>query len=156
MPVSWLGCWAALETSVSHAESAGDRPTKGHLPKRGFGHVAVLGMSQRPIHLPQEHRIAPSKLTGYLLHPSNSQGKAAFFQRMGFSLENWPALQQALLMHAESATLIDVLAGPYGERYILSGPLLTPIGRVPPPLLTAVWMREHSQHWAKLITAYPS
>ena len=120
MPVSWLGCWAALETSVSHAESAGDRPTKGHLPKRGFGHVAVLGMSQRPIHLPQERRIAPSKLTGYLLHPSNSQGKAAFFQRMGFSLENWPALQQALLMHAESATLIDVLAGHKGLLTLIS------------------------------------
>ena len=113
-------------------------------------------MSQRPIHLPQERRIAPSKLTGYLLHPSNSQGKAAFFQRMGFSLENWPALQQALLIHAESAALINVLAGPYGERYILSGPLSTPIGRVTPPLLTAVWMREHHQPWAKLITAYPS
>lgn len=113
-------------------------------------------MSQRPIHLPQERWIAPSKLTGYLLHPSNSQGKAAFFQRMGFSLENWPALQQALLMHAESATLINVLAGPYGERYILSGQLLTPIGRVPPPLVTAVWMSEHQQHGVKLITAYPS
>ncbi|WP_425389191.1 DUF6883 domain-containing protein [Curvibacter gracilis] len=77
-------------------------------------------MSQRPIHLPQERRIAPSKLTGYLLHPSNSQGKAAFFQRMGFSLENWPALQQALLMHAESATLIGVLAGHKGLLTLIS------------------------------------
>jgi hypothetical protein len=77
-------------------------------------------MSQRPIHLPKERRIAPSKLTGYLLHPSNSQGKAAFFQRMGFSLEDWPALQQALLMHAESATLIDVLAGHKGLLTLIS------------------------------------
>jgi hypothetical protein len=64
MPVSWLGCWAALDTRASHAESAGDRPAKGHLPERGFGHVAVLGMSQRPIHLPQERRIAPSNVHG--------------------------------------------------------------------------------------------
>lgn len=113
-------------------------------------------MSQAPIHLPLERRIAPSKLTGYLLHPSNSQGKAAFFERMGFSLATWPALHQALLMHANSAPLIDVLAGPYGERYILSGPLLTPTGRLPPPLLTAVWMREPGHLWVKLITAYPS
>ena len=48
--------------------------------------------------LPAPCRIDRSKVCQYLLHPTNSRGKASFFQACGFVLERWEELCDALAM----------------------------------------------------------
>jgi hypothetical protein len=105
--------------------------------------------------LPPNRHIDRSKIEGYLLHPINGRGKAAFFQAFGFSLARWEALRDALLDHAASGHLSEAVVSPYGTRYIVRGGLHTPDGRNPQPLVCSVWQADNGVGGVRLITAYP-
>jgi hypothetical protein len=59
--------------------------------------------------LPPDRYVDRSKIEDYLLHPINGRGKAAFFEAYGFSLARWDELHSALLEHAASGRLAELV-----------------------------------------------
>ena len=110
----------------------------------------------KPLILPDIRRIDRSKIDGYLLHPINGRGKAAFFQAYGFALVRWEELRDALLDHAATGQLQQVVASPYGRRYSVHGGLRTPSRREPQPVVCSVWQADNDADDVRLITAYPA
>lgn len=106
--------------------------------------------------LPQKRQIDESKLVDYLLHPVNGQGKAGFFTPYGFTQSEWWTLKASLLAHANENPVTEVVASKYGTKYIVTGVLRTPSGRVPLPVLTTVWQQDLGTSHVRLITAYPA
>ena len=99
--------------------------------------------------------VPQAKITDYLLsltHESG-KGKAGFFNRFGFSLEQWEALASALLLHAADNEVAKVEDSPFGKRYVIEGDMQTPDGRV--PKVRAVWFIDNEQAIPRFVTAYP-
>lgn len=99
--------------------------------------------------------IDEAKMTNYLLsveHPAG-RAKARFFHHFGFGLEAWEMLRTALLEHARNHAIASREATPYGMKYVIEGPLVTPGGRN--PMVRAVWFVESGQEYPRFVTAYP-
>lgn len=100
-------------------------------------------------------RIDRAKITDYLLnlvHP-DGRGKAIFFMRFGFRIEDWEMLAAALKEVGMSNPITSVMESPYGTRYTVDGPLRSPDGRS--PRVRTVWIVE-AENPPRLITAYPN
>jgi hypothetical protein len=98
--------------------------------------------------------IEEDKIRHYLLasgHPAG-RGKAAFFQRLGFSPAAWEKLRDGLLDHARSARLLAINDTPFGRKYVLEGPLPSPDGRN--PRVRGVWFLAVGETRPRLVTAY--
>jgi hypothetical protein len=98
--------------------------------------------------------IEEQKIRYYLLasgHPAG-QGKAAFFQRFGFSPVAWERLREALLDHARSAGVVAVEDTRFGRKYIVEGRLSSPDGRN--PRLRVIWYVATGETIPRLVTAY--
>lgn len=97
------------------------------------------------------------KLVAYLLdsgHPDNG-GKADFFFRFGFKAEEHGSFARALLDHAVNTEVALTSKGFDGiSRYVLEGPLVTPLGRS--PKVRSIWVIERDQTLPRFITAYPA
>jgi hypothetical protein len=101
-------------------------------------------------------QVDEAKITTYLLNDATSRGKAAFFLRLGFQIEQWQVLAEALKAHARNNPVTSAVDSPYGRRYSVDGPIDTPDKRDPRPLVRAVWIVEHESQAPRLITAYPA
>jgi hypothetical protein len=106
--------------------------------------------------LPADRRIDRNKIDDYLLHPVKGRGKAAFFHAYGFTAERWHEMRDALLAQAAAGAVLEVVASPYGSRYIVRGSLGTPSGREPQPMVCTVWQADNGIEGVRLITAYPA
>lgn len=104
---------------------------------------------------PEQLRVDPLKITGYLLSEANSRGKATFFLRMGFHPDRWQELAEAIKAQARTHRVISQLDSPYGTRYGVDGELVTPDGRQPRPRIRTVWILEAGSQIPRLITAHP-
>jgi hypothetical protein len=105
--------------------------------------------------LPESLRIDKTKIVEYLLHPGNSQGKAEFFFRYGFQVEDWSVLADALMAHAKSNPIAQTVDSEWGSRYSVDGPLYTPSARQPNPMVRTIWQRDCGLDEGRLITAHP-
>ena len=101
--------------------------------------------------------IPVEKLVAYLLdpgHPDNG-GKADFFSRFGFKVETPGPFAQALLNHALNTEIAITSTGFDGStRYVLDGPLETPLGRS--PKVRSIWVIERNQTLPRFVIAYPA
>lgn len=95
------------------------------------------------------------KITGYLLSETHEDGKskAAFFLRLGFSVAQWEVMRDALLAHAATYEVANILDTARGKHYAVEGALITPTGRT--PLVRSVWALETGHTTPRFITAYP-
>jgi hypothetical protein len=103
-----------------------------------------------------EDAIVPeAKITHYLLSPTHRDGrhKAAFFRSFGFTSEDWPVLASALLLHARTHEVVEIAPTPFGQNYVVEGPLPSPDGRA--PNVRVVWFVANGAETATLATAYP-
>jgi len=103
-----------------------------------------------------ERAVVPSrKITRYLLCTGHRDGrhKAVFFRSFGFSLEAWETLASALISHACVHNVTGIIPTPFGQNYLVEGPLPTPDGRA--PVLRVVWFIAIGAETATLATAYP-
>lgn len=103
-----------------------------------------------------ERAVVPSrKITHYLLSTGHRDGqhKAAFFRGFGFKLEPWETLASALLNHARTHEVKEIVPTPFGQNYVVEGPLPAPDGRA--PTVRAVWFIANNAEIATLATAYP-
>jgi len=99
--------------------------------------------------------IEESKVTGYLLSMDHPYGrhKAEFFQRFGFSTDNWGVLVTALRNHAINQKVVKADDTPFGSKYIIDGPVETPDARN--PSIRSVWCIETNEETPRFVTAYP-
>jgi len=97
--------------------------------------------------------VTKAKIVEYLLSQINEDGKVGFFTRFGFSVAEWEILANMLLVHATEYEVAKIMTTQYGTKYIVDGRLSTPDGRN--PYVRTVWLIEHDQVIARLITAYP-
>jgi hypothetical protein len=99
--------------------------------------------------------IPERKIVDYLLsfsHP-DGRGKAVFFSRFGFDVAHWQILAQSLQQHATTHDVAAVDHTPFGTRYVIEGPLLSPDGRN--PSIRVVWFIATGETIPVLVTAYP-
>lgn len=99
--------------------------------------------------------IPRSKLENYLLSVTHSsgRGKALFFTRFGFTVDEWEVLAEALREHALQQELVKIEETVFGTRYVIEGPLRTPIGRW--PTVRSVWFIDEGGVVLRFVTAYP-
>ena len=103
-----------------------------------------------------EQAVVPDrKITHYLLSTTHRDGqhKATFFRGFGFTSEDWPALVSALLQHARTYEVVEITPTPFGQNYVVEGPLPAPDGRT--PRVRVVWFIANGAETATLATAYP-
>jgi hypothetical protein len=103
-----------------------------------------------------ERAVVPSrKITHYLLSTAHRDGqhKATFFRGFGFRLEAWETLASALLNHARTHEVTEVVPTPFGQNYVVEGSLPAPDGRS--PNVRAVWFIANREEIVTLATAYP-
>ena len=96
-----------------------------------------------------------SKLVDYLLnsaHPDNA-GKAAFFQRLGFTLYNWPEMAKALQNVGRNFDASETLENKHGIKYVVGGMLNGVNGRIAP--VRSIWIIDCGDSVPRLVTAYP-
>ena len=100
--------------------------------------------------------VSQEKIVGYLLNPlhPDGAGKAQFFDALGFHVDQWIALADALrnvIAAAEATSRVD---SAHGTKYIVDGSIDTPSGRI--VRVRTVWIVDAGESSPRLVTAYPS
>jgi len=100
-------------------------------------------------------RVDREKIIEYLLCESHPDGraKAAFFAKLGFTVEQWEILAESLRKHGMTNPVVKTVRSEYGVSYCAEGPIETQ-GGVRPNIRT-VWIIEEGVSEPRLITAYP-
>ncbi len=99
--------------------------------------------------------VPEQKLVKYLLSETHTIGKAKakYFRSLGYTEENADQLEDALVMIAKSGGHSQEVTTPYGNKYIVDGDLVTPIGTT--VRIRSVWVVEAHDERPRFITAYP-
>ena len=99
--------------------------------------------------------VPKAKLTEYLLSETHVDGrpKAEFFSLFGFGPDNWEELAKTLLSHAAEHDIVREEVTPFGNRYVIEGPLSAADGRR--PNLRSIWFIDTGTDAPRLVTAYP-
>ena len=104
----------------------------------------------------REHvQIESAKVRDYLLSKAHPVGrfKAAFFEALGYSAEDWPQLESDL---RDLAITGDATLGrhtKYGQHYEVRGTLRGPSGR--DAQVTTIWIVRSNEESPRFITAFP-
>lgn len=95
------------------------------------------------------------KISGYLLNLGHRYGatKARFFIALGFNVDAWSILADALREHGRTHNVIASHETGYGARYVVDGDLATPSGAH--AFIRSVWQFDRGSVAPRLITAYP-
>jgi hypothetical protein len=99
--------------------------------------------------------IPQAKVVQYLLSSTHraGRGKAGFFSACGFQVSTWDVLAQALRQHARDNGVTLSEDTPFGVRYVIEGPLVTPNGRQ--LQVRTVWFIDKDGQTPRFVTAYP-
>lgn len=99
--------------------------------------------------------VTERKVTRYLLavdHPTGRH-KALWLMAHGFRLEAWEVLVEAIKRHAFIHEVLRAEGSPFGNRYVVEGPFMTPDGRDPPA--RSIWFVEAGGYAPLFVTVYP-
>jgi hypothetical protein len=109
------------------------------------------------VRLPNSDRgiVDDAKVRDYLLWPSHPVGrfKSAFFLALGFSVDEWQRLRDALLDVARSGEATAGQPSPFGQKHEIRAILTGPSGRQ--AMVVTVWMVSDGRDFAHFITAIP-
>ena len=99
--------------------------------------------------------IDAEKLRGCILSFSHPIGrfKAAFFQKLGYSAENWKLLETTLKGIILSNTGGKIEDTEYGRKYIVEGFTISPSGKN--VHLVTVWIILKEEIVPRFVTVYP-
>jgi hypothetical protein len=99
--------------------------------------------------------VEPEKITGYLLNLDHRYGatKARFFIALGFRVDEWSRLADALREHGRSHAVAASRETGHGPRYAVEGELSTPSEAQ--AFIRSVWQFDKGNVAPRLITAYP-
>jgi hypothetical protein len=108
--------------------------------------------------LPNAHLalVGGDKIAEYLLNPAHPDngGKAVFFFAMGFQIEDWHVLADALRKLTDKPMSVKTMASPHGMKYIVEGEIETPCGKR--PRVRTIWIIDKGFLAPRLVTAYPA
>jgi hypothetical protein len=95
------------------------------------------------------------KLNGYILSFSHPLGrfKAAFFQKLGFSVENCELFEQCLREIILTREVTKIETSRHGRKYVVEGSIVSPSGQK--VHLVTVWIILNKEVIPRFITAYP-
>jgi hypothetical protein len=99
--------------------------------------------------------VEDAKVRDYLLSASHPIGrfKSVFFSALGFSIDNWRPLRDALLDLGRSAEARPGQPSPFGRKFEISATLTGPSGRQ--AAVVTVWMVSNGRDFAHFVTAFP-
>ena len=99
--------------------------------------------------------IHPDKITKYLLDKEHVDGgdKADRFDGLGFRIEKWEELAQALRIHGADNEIVSSENTGYGVKYIVDGWIETPAGKA--LYVRVIWQIDKGTEHPRLISAYP-
>ncbi len=104
--------------------------------------------------LPADSLIAREKLADYLLRSREDHDKAGFLALAGYKAADVEKLESDLRTQILPLEATAAGATPYGEKFVILGPLRGPNGRV--LNVFSVWMLEKATGLTKFITLYPN
>src|SRR3954468_13675573 len=102
--------------------------------------------------VPDDAIIADDKLTKYLLVHRLWDDKSSFLERLGFTLENWTALGNAIRQLADSVDAMETGSNVYGTFFQVEG-LLT--GPKASRNVVLIWMRRAADQRFHFVTLKP-
>lgn len=97
-----------------------------------------------------------SKLIDYLLsldHP-DGKSKAKFFMQFGFESPQPKVMESAMLSHAITQPVVEIVQSEHGVKYVLECSIQTPDKRN--PCIRSVWIVDAGQTLPRLVTSYPN
>jgi len=99
--------------------------------------------------------VSQEKIVGYLLNPlhPDGAGKAQFFNAVGFRVDRWTVLADALRNLIVGSEAISRVDSAHGTKYIVDGVISTPSGRI--IRVRTVWIVDAGEKSPRLVTAYP-
>lgn len=99
--------------------------------------------------------IDPVKIRDYLLSTSHPVGrfKTAFFANLGYTNDNWRALEADLRELAVSGDAEPGRESPYGRKYEVRGTLKGPAGKLAE--VVTVWIILPGEDAPQFVTAFP-
>jgi predicted transcriptional regulator len=99
--------------------------------------------------------IDAEKLQDYVLSFAHPVGrfKAAFFQKLGYSAENWEVFERCLRELILSHDVTKVEESRYGRKFIVEGPMVSPSGET--VQIVTVWVILKKESIPRFVTAYP-
>jgi len=99
--------------------------------------------------------IDANKLHGYVLSSVHPIGrfKAAFFQKLGYSAEDWESFERQLRELLASTDAAVVEGSQYGQKFVVEGLLIDPGGE--PVQIVTVWVILRGEDVPRFVTAYP-
>ena len=81
------------------------------------------------------------------------KAKAKFFRGRGFDEDNLDVLEEGLLAIVRENEPQQEVASPHDTKYIVTGRLLTPLGRT--VHVRTIWIAEPKAERLRFVTAYP-
>ena len=99
--------------------------------------------------------VSQVKITGILLSMTRPEkrDRAKFFFDLGFSVEAWQELAQALRRHAANHSVAKVEASSFGLQYVIDGVIIAPNDST--SLIRSIWFVPTGESIPRFITAYP-
>jgi len=99
--------------------------------------------------------VKPEKVRDYLLSAEHPVGrfKAAYFERLGYSRQEWHRFEQDILQMARTGAVAERPATRYGRKYEVSGILRGPSGRE--ASVKTIWIVKVGEDFPTLVTVYP-
>lgn len=99
--------------------------------------------------------VDPTKIREYLLSASHPVGrfKAAFFNSLGYSENQWEVLRNQVLALAQIGTALPGRPHSHGKMFTLDGILDGPIGRS--ATVRTVWILRIGEDVPRLVTVIP-
>ena len=109
------------------------------------------------VRLPNAHRavVDDAKVRDYLLSPTHQIGrfKSVFFSALGFSLDRWDLLRDALLELGRVGDAEPGQPSPYGTKFEIRANLVGPSGRRAD--VATIWMVSTGEDFPHFVTAFP-
>jgi hypothetical protein len=99
--------------------------------------------------------IAPEKIRDYLLDAGHRRGgsKARVLLSLGYRREDWELLERDIRQQHLTADVAVNKENPWGQRYEIRAPLITPSGRT--IMIESIWQIDAGSNVPRFITMYP-
>lgn len=99
--------------------------------------------------------IEAEKLQGYILSATHPVGrfKAAVFQRLGYSADNWKTFEQSLRELILTQSALHVEQSQYGNKFLVEGPFAGLSGKT--MKIVTIWVILKEESVPRFVTAYP-
>lgn len=108
-------------------------------------------------HMPnyKNAEIQRDKLKNYILNPSKSNGKAAFFNSIGYNMKNYKRLEKDIRNGIANNPAVAKIENRYGHT-VTAYEINMPLGINKSVIVLTAWQKDEGSKIPRFITAYPN